>query len=48
MSFDIVLRTDAHAALGVVNMRGIGKTRHLWLQKVIRNRELELQKVSDE
>ena len=29
VTFDIVLRTDASAALGVVNRRGVGKTRHI-------------------
>ena len=36
ITFDILLRTDASAALRVVNRRGVGKTRHidtleLWL-----------------
>ena len=52
-SIDIVLRTDAGAALGVVNRRGVVKTRHidtqeLSLQNVIRNRELEVQRVARE
>ena len=46
-------RTDARAALGVVNRRGVGTTRHtdsqeLWLKSAIRNRELEVQKVAGE
>ena len=46
IAFDIVLRTDASAALWVVSRFGVGKTRHmdtqeLWLQNAIRNHELE-------
>ena len=29
ITFDIVLGTDASAALGDVNRRGVGKTRHI-------------------
>ena len=41
-AFDIVLRTDASAALGVFTRRGVGKTRRidtqeLWLQSAMRN-----------
>ena len=51
--FDIMLKTDASAALGVVNRRGVGKTRHidtqeLRLQSAVRNRELEVQKAGEE
>ena len=47
ITIDILLRTDASAALGVVNRRGVGKTRHidtqeLRLQNAIRNREFEV------
>ena len=53
ITFDILLRTDATAALGVVNRRGVGKTRHidtqeLWLQNHMRSREMEVQKVAGE
>ena len=45
-TLDIVLKSEASTALGVVNRRGVGKTRHvdaqeLWLQNAVRNRELE-------
>ena len=50
---DILLRTDASAAPGVVNRRGVEKTWHidtqeLWLQNTSRNRELEVQNVAGE
>ena len=34
ITFDIVLRTDASAALGVVNRRSVGKTRHTVTQEM--------------
>ena len=53
ITFGILLSTDASAALGVVNRRGVRKTRHietqdLWLQGAIRHRELTAQKVAGE
>ena len=53
ITFDLLLRTDASAALGVVNKHRVGKTRHMdtqeqCLQNAIRNQELEVQKVAGE
>ena len=50
MSVNIVLKTDASAALGVVSRGGIGEMRHistreLWMQSSTRNQEVEVQKI---
>ena len=51
ISFSIELKTDAAAALGVVNRRGIGKMRHIstleqLMQNAIRNQEVEVQQIT--
>ena len=33
VTLDSVLRTDASAAMGVVNWRDVGNTQELWLQR---------------
>ena len=35
VTFDIVLKTDANAALRTVNKRGVGKTRHIDTQEAV-------------
>ena len=50
MEFEIVLRTDASAAIGMISRRGLGKVRHLdtndlWLQGALRNGEIDVEKV---
>ena len=46
----IVIRTDASAAKGIANRRGLGKVRHidtreLWMQEKVGNGDLEVEKV---
>ena len=45
-----VMRTDSTAAKGITNRRGHGKVKHLqtcelWLQEVVRDKRIEIQKV---
>ena len=47
----ILLLTDASAAIGIVRRRGLGKVRHLdvtdlWVQEQVRSKEIDIQKVA--
>ena len=47
---NIVMFTDSSAAKGIVHRNGVGRMRHLetkflWIQDVVKNRELEIKKV---
>ena len=47
--FDIVIMTDAAAAIGIVRRRGLGKVRHLdvtdlWIQEKVRTKEIQVEK----
>ena len=53
ISFSTVLKTDAVAALGIVNRRGIGKmsrisTQELWMHNAIWNQVIEVLKIDGE
>ena len=50
---DLILRTDASAAVGVIQRQGAGKVKHLqvkqlWVQELERSKEIAIKKVSRE
>ena len=51
MNWDILIRTDATAAIGICRRRGLGKVRHLatadlWVQDRLRAGDFRLEKVA--
>ena len=51
LTFDLVVETDASAAIGISRRRGLGKIRHLgvadrWIQDRVRSGDLVLRKVA--
>ena len=49
-NFDLVVHSDAVAAIGIARRRGIGRVRHLsttdlWVQEKIRNGDIQLLKI---
>ena len=51
MDLDVVVFTDAAAAIGIVRRRGLGKVRHLdvtdlWLQEKVRTGDIRVEKVA--